>query len=107
MRQAITAVLLITPNDVVDFTHHTTVAWALTLTGNRIPEWFYVAIQIDGALWYGDDLCDDGGVDDLDWIFTTPTLLQLSDGRLVLYYTSFVREPGVAYARIRRAFAVD
>lgn len=36
-----------------------------------------------------------------------PTLLQLSDGRLVLYYTSFVREPGVAYARIRRAFAVD
>lgn len=36
-----------------------------------------------------------------------PTLLALSDGRLVLYFTSFVSEPEAAYGQIRRAFAMD
>ena len=77
--QAITDVLLVTPDDLLDFTSHSAGAWNLSLQGDLLPDWFYVAIQIDGLLWYGEDTCDDGGDDQFEWIFATPTWADPAD----------------------------
>ncbi len=76
---AVATVLLSTPTDIYNFSHDTAGTWSLTLTSDEIPPWFYVAVQIDGLAWYGEDACDDGGDDDLEWIWVSPTWIDVQD----------------------------
>ena len=45
----------------------------------ELPEWLYIAVELDGAGWYGGfGACEDGG-DDQEWIWVSPSPLTLFD----------------------------
>ena len=64
--------------------------WTGAVPPEELPEWLYVAVEIDGASWYGGvGACADGG-DDQEWIWLSPSPLSTfdddldDDGRSVL-----------------------
>jgi hypothetical protein len=53
--------------------------WLHDFGPDEVPTWFHVAVQLDGLDWYGPDRCDDGGEDDLEWLWLTPTWVDSID----------------------------
>lgn len=46
--------------------------WTATISGAAIPSWLYVAVEIDGAAFYGPSGCDDGGADHREFVWSSP-----------------------------------
>ena len=44
-----------------------------TTTAVSSPNWLYVSVEIDGAALYGPGVCDDGGDDDREFVWSSPT----------------------------------
>ncbi|MFN7143876.1 MAG: MopE-related protein, partial [Myxococcota bacterium] len=56
--------------------------WTGAVPAGETPSWVYVAVQIDGASWYGaEGGCDDGG-DATEWIWTSPSPVALFEDDL-------------------------
>ena len=47
--------------------------WQVSIRNNALPTWLYVAVAIDGAALYGAGVCEDGGEDDREFIWSSPT----------------------------------
>ncbi len=68
---AVLGVDLITPEGPEAFTPAGEGAW---VHETRAPaDWFYPQLRIDGVAWYGEGRCDDGGSDDEERIWLSPT----------------------------------
>ena len=46
--------------------------WSLPIANATIPSWLYVEVAIDGAAYYPDG-CPDGGTDDNEFVWSSPT----------------------------------
>ncbi len=47
-------------------------SWSVEIANATIPSWLYVEVEIDGALYYPEG-CDDGGTDDREFVWSSPT----------------------------------
>ena len=47
--------------------------WNVSIPNSTIPDWLYVAVAIDGGALYGEGVCDDGGDDDREFVWSSPT----------------------------------
>jgi hypothetical protein len=47
--------------------------WNVSIPNSTIPGWLYVSVAIDGAALYGEGVCDDGGDDDREFVWSSPT----------------------------------
>jgi hypothetical protein len=51
--------------------------WSAVIRNSRIPSWLYVEVQIDGAAYnaemYPEEGCPDGGTDDDEYVWSSPT----------------------------------
>jgi hypothetical protein len=47
--------------------------WSVSIPNATMPDWLYVSVEIDGAALYGPGGCDDGGEDDREFIWSSPT----------------------------------
>jgi hypothetical protein len=48
-------------------------SWNVSIPNATIPDWLYVTVEIDGAALYGAGVCDDGGEDDREFVWSSPT----------------------------------
>ena len=53
--------------------------WTSTVPWDEAPDWIYVAVQLDGGEYYGEAGCDDGGVDDAEWLWGSPSRIMVVD----------------------------
>jgi hypothetical protein len=51
----------------------TTGNWSVSIPNATMPDWLYVSVEIDGAALYGAGVCDDGGDDDREFVWSSPT----------------------------------
>ncbi len=49
--------------------------WTGSVPAGEVPAWLYVAVEIDGAGWYGAGACADGG-DDIEWLWGSPSTIR-------------------------------
>ncbi len=56
--------------------------FTLTLDADDATGYVYAAVEIDGASWYGAAGCDDGGDDDLEYVWTSPSYIDTVAGDL-------------------------
>ncbi|MEY3213065.1 MAG: hypothetical protein RIT28_3546 [Pseudomonadota bacterium] len=76
------SVELVGPDTRWPLTEVATGRWTGATPQAELPEWLYVAVEIDGASWYGGvGACADGG-DDVEWIWVSPSPLTLFDDDL-------------------------
>jgi MYXO-CTERM domain-containing protein len=54
-------------------THVGAGAWRIELAADEVPPWGYVTLTLDGGAYYGAGTCEDGGADDLERIWLSPT----------------------------------
>lgn len=47
--------------------------WSVSIPNASMPDWLYVSVEIDGAALYGEGVCDDGGDDDREFVWSSPT----------------------------------
>ena len=47
--------------------------WSVSIPNATMPDWLYVSVEIDGAALYGEGVCDDGGDDDREFVWSSPT----------------------------------
>ncbi len=47
--------------------------WSLDLPAADAPAYAYVQVHLDGAALYGDHGCDDGGIDDSEYLWSSPS----------------------------------
>ena len=76
---AVLGVIIVTEDYVLQPTSDTPGTWSQTLNGNAMPPWAYVAVKLDGQIWYGSDTCDDGGDDAYEWLWLSPTWIDQED----------------------------
>lgn len=57
-----------------------TATWSFTWPPAGAPAWVYAAVRVDGAAWYGGDWCEDGGRDTDEWVWTSPTWIDVLAG---------------------------
>ncbi|MBN2799438.1 MAG: hypothetical protein JXX28_09850 [Deltaproteobacteria bacterium] len=57
--------------------------WSITLGPEALPAWNYVRVRIDGASWYGEGGCVDGGEDQTEYVWTSPAWLTQAEAPLV------------------------
>lgn len=73
------SVELVGPDDRWPLTEVATGLWRGAAPAAERPEWVYVAVEIDGASWYGGvGACADGG-DDQEWLWVSPSPLTAFD----------------------------
>jgi hypothetical protein len=53
--------------------------WGLTIANDTLPGWLYVEVQIDGAAYYGDGVCADGGDNDDERVWSSPVWFDVTD----------------------------
>lgn len=51
--------------------------FAVTIEPQHRPAWVYPRVELDGAAWYGQSGCDDGGVDQRERLWLSPSWLLL------------------------------
>ena len=66
------SVRVLTPEDALLMTSISLGEWSLTIPFEELPAYLLVDVAIDGELWF-DTPCDDGGVNDVEHIWTSPT----------------------------------
>ena len=47
--------------------------WSVSIANDALPKWLYAEVEIDGGLFYGVGVCDDGGTDDREFVWSSPT----------------------------------
>jgi hypothetical protein len=47
--------------------------WVVSVPNATMPGWLYAAVEIDGAALYGAGVCEDGGEDDREFVWSSPT----------------------------------
>jgi hypothetical protein len=48
--------------------------WSVSFPNDELPKWLYAEVEIDGASYYGGvGVCDDGGLDDREFVWSSPT----------------------------------
>jgi len=50
--------------------------WSLQIDVDPMPAWVYVEIVVDGESWYGGEDCEDGGDDDYEHLWLSPSWLE-------------------------------
>ncbi|HNC98330.1 MAG TPA: MopE-related protein, partial [Myxococcota bacterium] len=53
--------------------------WSYHFAPAQVPELLYAEIQVTGRMWNAGE-CDDGGTDDAEWIWLSPSWVNLVDG---------------------------
>jgi len=53
--------------------------WAASIPAIEVPEWLYVQIRLDGASYYAGTDCEDGGDDDDEHLWISPSWITLTD----------------------------
>lgn len=71
--EAARGAFVVTPDGMTPMEQPGTQRWTATIPSGEAPAWFYVAIQWDGVAMYAEDFCDDGGSDDDEWAWTSPS----------------------------------
>jgi MYXO-CTERM domain-containing protein len=72
-------VLLIGPLSDWTMTSDGLSGWTTTLDANEVPEWLYVRVEIDGAAYWGTGACDDGGSEETEYIWSSPSFTTFVD----------------------------
>lgn len=72
-------VLVVGPLDTWALTFDGVDTWTGEIPAPDLPEWLYVRVEIDAA-WYGDTPCDDGGSDDGEYLWSSPSFITRVDG---------------------------
>ena len=73
------SVELVGPNTRWPLTEVASGSWTGAVPQADVPEWLYIAVEIDGASWYGGvGACADGG-DDQEWLWVSPSPITLFD----------------------------
>lgn len=78
----VTAVDLVTPIGRYPMADEGGGLFQATLTEAEADGWVYAAVEIDGDLWYGASGCDDGGLDTLEYEWTSPSYIDSVAGDL-------------------------
>ncbi|GDX80058.1 hypothetical protein LBMAG42_18690 [Deltaproteobacteria bacterium] len=78
----VTAVDLVTPEGRFPMTDEGGGLFDTTITEAEAGGWVYAAVEIDGDLWYGTAGCDDGGLDTLEYEWTSPSYIDSVAGDL-------------------------
>ncbi len=78
----VTAVDLVTPEGRFPMTDEGGGLFDATITEAEAGGWVYAAVEIDGDLWYGSAGCDDGGLDTLEYEWTSPSYIDSVAGDL-------------------------
>lgn len=47
-------------------------SWSVTIANAALPSWLYVAVAINGTIFYGATVCDDGGSDTREFVWSSP-----------------------------------
>jgi len=47
--------------------------WSVSIPNATMPDWLYASVEIDGEALYGAGVCDDGGDDDREFVWSSPT----------------------------------
>ncbi len=50
--------------------------WSTRLSSDTVPDYFYITVHVDGGLWWSDQGCPDGGVDDNERIWMSPSFVE-------------------------------
>jgi hypothetical protein len=75
---AILSVVAVGPSIRTDLLAASSTSFTLSLDAADVPEWLYIAVELDGpATW--DGVCDDGGTDDEEWVWTSPSWFYTAD----------------------------
>ncbi len=53
--------------------------WSLSIESSDLPAWAFVEARIDGALWYAGETCEEGGVEDLERLWLSPTWFEYQE----------------------------
>ncbi len=54
--------------------------WSTTIDNDTLPAWLYVEVSIDGAACYGGvGACGDGGIDDREFVWSSPAWFETTD----------------------------
>ncbi len=53
--------------------------WSYTLAAESLPDFAFVELGIDGATWYAEEDCNDGGDNDEERIWLSPTWFDVAD----------------------------
>ncbi len=72
-------VYLVTHDDLLTMTANGAASWEIELPAHSLPHYFFPAVQLDGAAYYGENQCYDGGEDGLEWLWGSPSWLDLRD----------------------------
>lgn len=67
----VTEVVLVSPTARLTMNAVAAGIWSASIPADAVESWYYAAVKIDGAAWYGGG-CADGGVDDDEWIWASP-----------------------------------
>lgn len=75
----ITAVYLRSPEQRVDMLNNDQGQWTYTYDGDMVPVYVYAELEIAGEIW-NNTPCEDGGTDNTERIWLSPSWLQSIDG---------------------------
>jgi hypothetical protein len=53
--------------------------WTASIPNGALPSWLYVEVSIDGAAYYGAGVCDDGGADDREFVWSSPAWFEVTN----------------------------
>jgi len=76
----VTAVVLVTDAGDLGLADVGGGVWTVSVAPADLPTWAYPQIELDGASWYGDEGCVDGGDDDLEYLWLSPSRFEMGPG---------------------------
>lgn len=79
---AVRAVSLVGPDGSVPMAEQEDGLWRGRLEPEEVGAWHYVDVTLDGQAWYGPDGCEDGGEDDAEHLWLSPSRVVSGPGDL-------------------------
>lgn len=76
---AVAGVHVATETDIVELEQDDDGSWRTLFEPEEVPYLLYPAVEIDGDLYWGEDRCDDGGTDDMEWLWGSPSWIFPAD----------------------------
>ncbi len=80
---AVVEVVLVGPDGSWELEPESGGGFAVELTPEEVPAWIYAAVRLDGAAFYSEqhlERCDDTGSDDDEWLWMSPSWIEIVPG---------------------------
>ncbi|MFH1470090.1 MAG: MopE-related protein, partial [Pseudomonadota bacterium] len=76
---SVLAVYLVSMDDTWELAALDSASWGAAIPAEEVPEWLYLAVQIDGPTAAGSAWCDDGNGLTEEWVWASPSWIELVD----------------------------